>query len=98
MFRDAKLVSGVSFKFVVGHQRLGNVYRKRLRQPPLDVNRGKLSVLMFRMLFEFSLLARKIGSFTVSLARHRNILTCRHRHRPGNNSGNPSKKELRALE
>ena len=68
MLNDAEFVAGVRFEIFVRRQSLGHVDSKRLGKPPFNVNCGEFTLLMFRMLHEFALLASKIGNFAIGLA------------------------------
>lgn len=65
------------------HELRGDLFRERRLKPTSDVDFRQLLMLTSVVCFEFLAFQLKFGLFRVGLRVHRDVLTCSHRHRSG---------------
>src|SRR5205814_105966 len=87
--RDAKFVAGMCAYCVMRHELLGDLLGERGVEATPHVDCRQFSALAFVVCFEFGALSRKIGLLGVRLRMHRDVFTGSHRHRPGDETGDP---------
>jgi hypothetical protein len=71
----------------MGRELLGDLLRKRQIEAAFDVDRCQFRKLGGRLGLDFPAFAGEVGSFGVGLGTDRDLLTRRHRHRPGDQPG-----------
>ena len=74
---------------VMGHQLVGNLFGERGIEPASHVDRRQFLVLALVVRLQFRAFQLEVGLLGVRLRVHRHVFACRHRHRPGNQAGDP---------
>ena len=86
---DAEFVAGMCAQGVMSHQLRGNLSGKRGIEPASDVDRREFPALANVVGLQLRTFQLEVGLLGVRLGVHRHVFTCRHRHCPGDQAGDP---------
>src|ERR1700730_7881423 len=76
-------------KRIMGHQLLGDLFRKSGIEAATNINRHQFSMLALVVCFKFSALLIKCGLFSIRLGMDRDEFSGGHRHSACDQTGNP---------